>query len=381
MEISKVRTTVYHPQCNGSAERFNRTLINMLGTLEPEKKQNWKKFVPSLVYSYNCIRHESTGYSPFELMFGRTPKLPVDSMFHIDNDDLVSNEYVKDLKSRLETCWKIADQTLNKSRSKQKSNYDRKAKAVTIDVGDKVLVKVLAFSKPHKLADKFEEDIFEVISQPNKDIPVYVVKSTSGNEKTLHRNHLLLLKEEEKQDAAEEAVAKKPVPKPRNKVKSKDDSIVDVKRKDKGDHDYRKSESLENFRREESSESDFDNYYVVKKNTDRPAGQQSKDKRATTSSSVSTEMEEVVQEGTDADGQEGEQEVNLVKENPVEDQIEAASNLGPSMETRRSTRTRKKPVWFQSYHVGQQQDMTRLLEMQLQSTNSNAELLRALLKQ
>ncbi|KAH3888212.1 hypothetical protein DPMN_012243 [Dreissena polymorpha] len=92
-------------------------------------------------------------------------------------------------------------------------------------------------------------------------------------------------------------------------------------------------------------------------------------------------MEEVVQEGTDADGQEGEQEVNLVKENPVEDQIEAASNLGPSMETRRSTRTRKKPVWFQSYHVGQQQDMTRLLEMQLQSTNSKAELLRALLKQ
>ena len=63
----------------------------MLGTLEPEKKQNWKKFVTSLVYSYNCIRHESTGYSPFELMFGRTPKLPVDFMFHIDNDDLVSN--------------------------------------------------------------------------------------------------------------------------------------------------------------------------------------------------------------------------------------------------------------------------------------------------
>ncbi|KAH3803839.1 hypothetical protein DPMN_132107 [Dreissena polymorpha] len=63
-------------------------------------------------------------------------------------------------------------------------------------------------------------------------------------------------------------------------------------------------------------------------------------------------MEEAVQEGINADGQEGEQHVNLVNENPVEDQIEAASDLGPSMEPRRSTKTRKKPVWFQSYHVG-----------------------------
>ncbi|KAH3840234.1 hypothetical protein DPMN_113681 [Dreissena polymorpha] len=91
-------------------------------------------------------------------------------------------------------------------------------------------------------------------------------------------------------------------------------------------------------------------------------------------------MEEEVQEGIDADGQEGEQQVNLVNENPVEDRIEAANDLGPSMEPRRSTRTRQKQVWFQSDHVLQQQDITRLLEMQLQSTNSNAELLRALLK-
>ena len=74
--MTKSRTTPYHPMGNGCTERWNRTLLDMLGTLETDKKANWKKYIASLAHAYNCTKHESTKFAPFELMFGRKAKTP-----------------------------------------------------------------------------------------------------------------------------------------------------------------------------------------------------------------------------------------------------------------------------------------------------------------
>lgn len=63
--IEKSRKTPYHPQGNGMAEKFNQTLMNMIGTLEEKQKSNWKAHIPSLVHAYNFTRHESTGLTPY----------------------------------------------------------------------------------------------------------------------------------------------------------------------------------------------------------------------------------------------------------------------------------------------------------------------------
>uniref|UniRef100_A0A3P9L7F3 Gypsy retrotransposon integrase-like protein 1 n=1 Tax=Oryzias latipes TaxID=8090 RepID=A0A3P9L7F3_ORYLA len=81
----KVRTTPYHPRGN-PVERFNRTLLGMLGTLEDKEKHHWRDFVKPLVHAYNCTRNDTTGYSPYELMFGRQPRLPVDFVLGISPD-------------------------------------------------------------------------------------------------------------------------------------------------------------------------------------------------------------------------------------------------------------------------------------------------------
>ena len=77
MGIQKVQTSPYHLQTNGQCERFNSTLINMLGTLPKEKKSEWRNHIGTLVHAYNCTQNSATGFSPYFLMFGRQPHLPI----------------------------------------------------------------------------------------------------------------------------------------------------------------------------------------------------------------------------------------------------------------------------------------------------------------
>ena len=82
-QVQKLRTTPYNPQSNGSCERFNQTLIRMLGTLPPHAKMNRSEWVCSLTHAYNATILQATGFCLFYLMYGRYPTLPIDIEFGV----------------------------------------------------------------------------------------------------------------------------------------------------------------------------------------------------------------------------------------------------------------------------------------------------------
>ena len=125
----KMRTTSYRPQTNGQCEKSNSTLINMIGTLPVELKENWQDHVNSLVHTNNCMESTAAKYSPYSLMFRREPNLPIDIEFGVKTPDLIATStqnYVEKLEKRLPWAFKKAQQVNEQEKKRNKRSYDKK---------------------------------------------------------------------------------------------------------------------------------------------------------------------------------------------------------------------------------------------------------------
>lgn len=136
--MNKTHTSIYHTQGNAGPERFNRTLLDMLGTLENTQKGDWKKNINSLVYAYNCTPHESTKMSPFQLMFVRQSKLPIDTIFEQAREEDTSNRctqyYIEDLKYRMLKAREIVENCFDKVKWNQKQQYAKRMRGAKVEV-------------------------------------------------------------------------------------------------------------------------------------------------------------------------------------------------------------------------------------------------------
>ena len=96
----------------------------MLGTLTDEKKLDWKTSIMSLVHSYNCTRNFATGFSPYFLLFGCQPRLPIDVEMGLQPPQTTSfatkSQYVKTLRTRLNWAHKKVAEVQQKESARAK---------------------------------------------------------------------------------------------------------------------------------------------------------------------------------------------------------------------------------------------------------------------
>ena len=139
LKIKKTRTTSYHPQGDGLVERFNRTLLDMLATTVKDHEGSWEDHIRAVCMAYNTSIQQTTGYSPFFLMYGRQARIPVDLMYNPDSpDELPHHEYAALIRNTLEDAYSSVREHMTAKQEHQKEMYDQKVHGKLYEVGDLV---------------------------------------------------------------------------------------------------------------------------------------------------------------------------------------------------------------------------------------------------
>ena len=186
-DIDKSRTTPYHPQGNAQCERFNRTLIALLSTLEPDAKRNWPSYLPEATFAYNTTPHSTTGLSPYMLMFGREPRTPLDVVVGTNTNPATSGEaYLLQHQRRIaEMRRKVLAKQLQDSKPPPDS---RPHATVELACGDLVLKKQHPHGR-HKLVDHYHDTPATVVNTHDGHGP-YMIRFPDGTTSVEHGNNL-----------------------------------------------------------------------------------------------------------------------------------------------------------------------------------------------
>ena len=233
LDIERVKTTPFHPECDGQSERAVGTTKRMLTNYISEEMDNWDENLDALAFAYNTSCHRITGCTPFSAMFLREARIPVDLTYpntiewtrpriteisqettirenynqtdlpeefdqipDIDPDDLTPtevSEYIKRLKHKLQNNYDLLRRNKVTRMQRVKEKHDRRIKKAKYNTGDLVLCSnpIIKKGQSRGLAPKYYGPL--KILATNKNGCDYLVKrldKPKSRAKQVHHNNL-----------------------------------------------------------------------------------------------------------------------------------------------------------------------------------------------
>ena len=159
LHIEKSRTTPYRPQANGKVERFNRTMATLLRrmVLETGNPEGWEEHLPLAMMAYRTLVSESTGFTPFKMVFGREMRLGVDPTCKVDSETNDPKDHLLKLVEELENTYELARSIIDQRAERAASRLSAKAVQKFYREGDVVRLQMNALARkpPTKLAPRW----------------------------------------------------------------------------------------------------------------------------------------------------------------------------------------------------------------------------------
>jgi hypothetical protein len=181
-KIKQYRTTAFYPQANGALERSHLVLVEYLKQYV-NKFTEWDELLEYAAFSYNTSIHESTGYTPYELVFGKLARQPSSEI--IDNEkERTYDDYLYQLITNIHNLQELARECLIASKIKSKYYYDKKINPQAFQINDQVFL--LTEPKKGKLGDQYSGPHIITDILPNGNIKIFV----KGKSRIVHSNKL-----------------------------------------------------------------------------------------------------------------------------------------------------------------------------------------------
>ena len=159
--IQHLKTAPYRPQTNGCLERYHHSLMQMVRKSIADQK-DWDVYLPYLLFACREVPSSSTGYSPFELLYGKEVHGPLDVLRQqwvpTSKTPRDATEWLVQLRDSLDAMRATAAENQSKAKTYSKTYHDKTAKDRQFKIGDKVLVfsPVVTGKRNDKLSDRWQ---------------------------------------------------------------------------------------------------------------------------------------------------------------------------------------------------------------------------------
>jgi hypothetical protein len=183
MQINKLTTTAYHPQTNGLTERFNKTLCSILSQYIAKNQKDWDEMLSIALFAYRASVHETTLTTPFELLYGRMPRLPSDLSNFSSSTPLITD---------INKAWKDTNARIAEVNKSRKAKHDEQIVPFKYKIGEKVRLKVMVneVGKSKKLNKEHWKGPYEIVEV--KDNNNIIIRLDNGTLYTTHQERVKL---------------------------------------------------------------------------------------------------------------------------------------------------------------------------------------------